>query len=213
MLRTMVGIGLVCGVLIVTTYEATKPVIARNRAEALEAAIFQVLPAASSSKAFQLGDSGGFTPLEGPAPAGATLVHAAYDEAGALVGLAVEGAGMGYQDTIRILWGYEPGEEIVVGMQVLESKETPGLGDKIASDAGFQENFARLDVTLSADGAGLVNPVVAVKHGAKADPWQVDGITGATVSSVAVSRILDESAGFWLPRIRRNLDTFQEGAH
>ena len=63
MLRTMVGVGLVCGVLIVATYETTKPVIARNRAEALEAAIFQVLPAARSSRAFQLDASGRFTPL------------------------------------------------------------------------------------------------------------------------------------------------------
>ena len=30
-----------------------------------------------------------------------------------------------YQDTITLLWGYAHGDEHVVGMQVLESKETP----------------------------------------------------------------------------------------
>ncbi len=211
MLRAMVGVGLVCGVLIVTTYQATKPVIERNRAEALQAAIFQVLPKATSSKTFQLEDSGAFDAVEGPAPVGAALVYAGYDDSGALVGVAIEGAGMGYQDMIRVLWGYSPADQAVVGMQVLESKETPGLGDKITSDPAFRKNFESLDVKLNADGAGLANAVVAVKHGEKTQLWQVDGITGATISSVAISKLLDESAGFWLPRIRKHLVAFEGG--
>lgn len=212
MLRTMVGVGLICGILIVATYQATKPVIARNRAEALQAAIFQVLPAASASMTFALQDDGSFTQIEGQAAPGAALVYAAYNDAGELVGLAIEGAGMGYQDTIRILWGYAPADEAAIGMQVLESKETPGLGDKISTDPDFQKNFEKLDVKLSAAGDGLANTVVAVKHGEKTHPWQVDGITGATISSVAVSKIFAESASFWLPRIRKNLDAFQGGS-
>jgi electron transport complex protein RnfG len=211
MLRTMVGVGLVCGVLIVATYQATKPVIARNRAEALQAAIFQVLPAVTSSKTFQLEDSGTFAPVEDSVRTGTARVYAGYDDAGLLVGLAVEGAGMGYQDTIRVLWGYAPDDEAVVGMRVLESRETPGLGDKISRDADFQENFEALDVSLNAEGAGLANAIVAVKHGQKTEPWQVDGITGATISSVAIAEILDDSANFWLPRIRKNLHVFQGG--
>ena len=211
MLRAMVGVGLVCGVLIVTTYEATKPVIARNRAEFLQAAIFTVLPGASSSKTFQLEDSGAFTELEAEAPAGAALVYAGYNDAGALVGLAIEGADMGYQDVVGILWGYSPGDQVAVGMQVLQSTETPGLGDKISTDADFQKNFVALDLRLNAEANGLANAVVAVKHGQKTDPWQVDGISGATISSVAVSKIINDSAELWLPRIAKNLDAFQGG--
>ena len=211
MLRTMVGVALACGVLIVSTYESTKPVIARNRAEALQAAIFEVLPAAASSKTFRLDDSGGFTLVEGSAPAGAALVYAGFDDTGQLAGLALEGAGMGYQDTIRVLWGYAPGDEALVGMRVLESKETPGLGDKIMTDEAFLKNFEKLDMKLSADGAALAHSVVAVKQGGKTDPWQVDGITGATISSKAIANILNESASFWLPRIRENLDAFEGG--
>ena len=44
MYRAMVGVGLACGLLIVGVFVGTKPVIARNRAEALRAAIFEVLP-------------------------------------------------------------------------------------------------------------------------------------------------------------------------
>lgn len=212
MLRGMVGVGLVCGVLIVSIHEATKPVIARKQTEALKAAIFQVLPGAASSKTFQFLDSVGFRALEGPVPAGAALVHAGYDEAGALTGIAIEGAGMGYQDTIRLLWSYAPAEETVIGFQVIESKETPGLGGKIGSDASFQENFEKLDVRLNADGARLANAVVAVKRGEKTQPWQVDGITGATISSAAVANIVHNSASFWLPRIQEHLDVFEPKA-
>ena len=210
MLRAMVGVGLACGILIVSTYETTKPIIARNRAEALQAAIFQVLPAAASSKTFELTESGGFEAVEGQA-GGGELVYAGYDDSGKLVGLAIEGAGMGYQDTVRLLWGYSVDDETAVGMQVLESKETPGLGDKIMTDENFRQNFDALDLSLAASGDELANAVVAVKQGEKTDAWQVDGITGATISSVAVANILNESAGVWLPRIRRNLDAFEGG--
>ena len=40
-------------------------------------------------------------------------------------------------------------------MQVLESKETPGLGDKILHDRDFLANFESLDVSLKSDGSGL----------------------------------------------------------
>jgi hypothetical protein len=39
MYRAMVGIGLVCGLLIVTAFVLTGPIISRNKAEALQRAI------------------------------------------------------------------------------------------------------------------------------------------------------------------------------
>ena len=48
-----------------------------------------------------------------------------------IVGLAVEAQGMGYQDVIRVIYGYSFEQDAIVGIRVLESKETPGLGDKI----------------------------------------------------------------------------------
>jgi electron transport complex protein RnfG len=99
----------------------------------------------------------------------------------------------------------------VVGIQVLESKETPGLGDKIETDPDFLRNFERLDVALAEDGSGLANRVVAVRTGEKEHPWEVDGITGATISSVAIAAILDGSAQTWAPRIQRGLDDLRGG--
>jgi electron transport complex protein RnfG len=208
MYRAMVGIGVLCGALIVTVFQVTKPVIDRNKAEALQRAIFQVLPDARSSTAFRLAGDG-FEVLEGEG-VGERLVYAGYDEQERLVGLAIEAQGMGYQDVIRVLYGYSFEHDAIVGIRVLESKETPGLGDKIEKDPDFTANFERLDVTLTEDLSTLVHPIEAVKHGRKTDPWQVDGITGATISSFAIGNILNQSASHWVPLIRRNLETFRE---
>ena len=82
-------------------------------------------------------------------------------------------------------------------------------GSLIETDPAFLENFERLDVRLSADGSGLAHPIEAVKRGEKEHPWQVDGITGATISSVAIAGILRRSTGRWIPAIRGHLDDFR----
>lgn len=211
MYRAMVGIGIGCGILIVGVYQATLPRIERNKAEALQAAIFQVLPAATTSRTFAYDPSDGFSPIEGESPTDVPLVYAGYDGQSQLVGVAVEAQGMGYQDVIRLIYGYSFEEQAVIGIQVLESKETPGLGDKIETDPDFLANFKRLDVSLDADGSGLAHSVVAVRSGEKEHPWEVDGITGATISSVAIAAILNGSAETWAPRIQHGLSQLRGG--
>jgi electron transport complex protein RnfG len=208
MYRSMVGVGLLCGLLIVTVFQVTRPTIERNKAEALQRAIFQVLPAARSSTTFVLTGDERFEVLQGEG-AGRQLVYAGYDEQQQLVGLAVAAQGMGYQDVIRVLYGYSFAEDAIVGIRVLESKETPGLGDKIETDPGFLENFVRLDVALTDDLSAIANPIEPVKPADKEHPWQVDTITGATISSKAIANILSSSSAYWMPRIRRNLDDFR----
>ncbi|MBW2379861.1 MAG: FMN-binding protein [Deltaproteobacteria bacterium] len=208
MYRAMVGVGVFCGLLIVSVFQVTRPIIEHNKAEALKKAIFHVLPDASTSGTYRLNDAGGFEVLEGEG-VGEQLVYAGYDEKQELVGLAVQAQGMGYQDVIGLIYGYSFAEDAIVGVQVLESKETPGLGDKIETDPVFLENFERLDVSLVDDLSEMANPIVPVKHGAKTNPWEVDGITGATISSVAIAEILNRSAQYWTPRIRNHLDDFR----
>ena len=200
MYRALVGVGLVCGLLIVTVFVLTGPVIARNEAAALQAAVFQVLPGAVSSRSFTLAGDGNLRPaVDGDDPQ--ATVHAGYDAMGELLGIAIPAQGMGYQDVIRILYGYSPADEAIVGMQVLASKETPGLGDKIEKDPAFLANFRALDVALTADGQSLAHPVSVVKSGAKTSPWQIDGITGATISSKAIGNMLRHSTAYWVPRL------------
>ena len=208
MYRAMVGVGVFCGLLIVSVFQVTRPIIEHNKAEALKKAIFHVLPDASTSTTYRLDDAGGFQVLEGDGR-GEQLVYAGYDDQQELVGLAVQAQGMGYQDVIGLIYGYSFAEDAIVGIQVLESKETPGLGDNIETDPAFLQNFERLDVSLVDDLSELANPIVPVKHGEKTHPWEVDGITGATISSVAIAEILNRSAQYWTPRIRNNLGDFR----
>ena len=163
MIRALGGVGILCSLLIVFTFQATLPTITRNKDEALEKAIFNVLPGASSRASFQVTDTGELVPFEGEPKAGEILVYAGHDEQGRLVGVAMEAQGQGFQDTIRLLYGYSTEKQQVIGMEVLESKETPGLGDKIIKDEDFLANFAALDASLTEDGSALANPIEAVK--------------------------------------------------
>ena len=211
MYRAMVGVGVCCGFLIVGVFQVTRPVIERNKAEALQKAVFHVLPNAIASTTFRLDESGGFAPLQSGGRAGEQLVYAGYGEDKQLVGVAVEAQGMGYQDIIRLIYGYSFTEQAIIGVQVLDSKETPGLGDKIESDPDFLANFEHLDVSLVDDRSALANPIVPVKHGEKSHPWQIDGITGATISSVATANLLNASAQYWVPRIVSHRSDFAGG--
>ena len=208
MLRAMVGVGLLCGLLIVSVFLGTRPTIERKRAEALERAIFEMLPGASTHRTFRWAGESRFEVGEEVA-AGQPRVHAAYDAERRLVGLAVEAEGMGYQDVIQLLYGYSFDADAIIGIRVLASRETPGLGDKIETDSAFLRNFERLDVALDAGGERIAHPIEAVKHGEKQHPWQVDGITGATISSVAIANILRQSSEHWVPRFRRSEAAFR----
>jgi len=206
MYRAMVGVGLVCGLLIVTVFQTTLPIIERNQAEALQKAVFQVLPDARSSRTFVRTGEDTFVPLEGKGK-GAELVYGGFDEAGALVGVAIEAGGMGYADVIHVLYGYSFDQEAIVGIRVLGSKETPGLGDKIETDEAFQQNFVRLDASLDPATGAAAHGIVAVKSGTKQNPWEIDGITGATISSKAMADLLRKSIGSRIPLLRdREID-------
>lgn len=205
MLRAMVGIGALCGFLIVVVYESTLPRVTRLKAEALERAIFNVIPDISSTKAFTFKD-GEFIHADKTSE---QVVYAGYDENGILKGVAIEASGQGYADIIRILYGYDPERQQIIGFYVLESKETPGLGDKIEKDQRFLDNFTALDATLKEDLSSLKNEIIPVKSGTKKNPWEVDGITGATISARAIGNIIGESSKIWIPRIYKDKEAFE----
>jgi electron transport complex protein RnfG len=49
----------------------------------------------------------------------------------------------------------------------------------------------------------LLNEIITVKHGTKKHPWEIDAISGATVSSKAIGKMLNNSAKKQFPRIAR----------
>jgi electron transport complex protein RnfG len=83
---------------------------------------------------------------------------------------------------------------LITGFGLVSMRETPGIGDKIITDAAFLKNFEALDATLAADMKSLAHAVKVVKHGSKQNPWEIDAIAGATVTSKAVGKGINDSA-------------------
>ena len=178
------------GIAIIGIYESTLPTITANKARELREAVFKVLPGVSQMQAL-VSRNGQLVVVAAP-DKDEPVIYGGYDEAQAFIGYAIPAAGPGFQDTIAILYGYKPREKLVVGMEVLESRETPGLGDKIYKDLEFVAEFSALSVEPE---------IVSVKKGTGSNPNEVDSITGATISSKAIVRIINEAHTAWATKL------------
>jgi len=208
MLRTLGLVAALSGFLVVLAHHLSLPRIEENKRIAIERALFKVIPGAVTRRDYLL-TATGIEPAGETAPDQGMHLYAGYDAEGRLAGVALEAAAQGYQDVIRILYGYDPGCECIRGIEVLKMAETPGIGDKIAKDPGFLQNFEALDARLDATGNGLDHAIVSVKSGSKTEPWQIDAISGATISCKAVARMLNDSAQRAAPVIIRHLDVLK----
>lgn len=195
---TLTIAGAFAGLVIVLVFQWADPRIQAHRAEALRAAVLDVLNGPARYVSLYVTPEG----LSATAPDGVDTVKAekvflGFDASGAPVGYAVTGAEPGFQDFIDLIFGYEPESSTLLGMKVLESKETPGLGDKIIKDMDFVGGFR-----------GAKAPIVGVKQGAGSGaPNEVDMITGATISSRAVIGIINHR----LEALRSDLATYEPG--
>lgn len=213
MIRSLGLVSAICGLIVVGSYEMTLPAAQANRRLAAERAVFKVLPAAKSITEYHLLPGRGFTAAAGAElPPGAFKVYAAYDGAGKLAGIAAEGAAKGYADTVRVMFGYDPVRQCIVGIGVVSMRETPGIGDKIITDKDFLANFQALDVKLNQELSALANEVKVVKHGTKTQAWQIDAISGATITSRAVGKGINDAAQILLPQLAPNLDKIRSAS-
>lgn len=210
MVRTLGIVATICGVLIVSAYEGTLDAVTANKQLALERAVFKIIPGASSVREFVAGP-GGVVPAEASTAAGSVKFYAAYDAAGGLKGIAAEGAAKGYADTVRVLYAYDPERQVITGLGVVSMRETPGIGDKISTDPAFLKNFVALDARLDADLKTLAHAIKVVKHGSKQHAWEIDAIAGATVTSKAVGKGINESARKLLPMLLPNIEKLRGG--
>jgi electron transport complex protein RnfG len=100
-----------------------------------------------------------------------------------LLGYVVEGSGSGYADRITALIGLGSDLETITGVSVIQQMETPGLGDKITGP--WADQFA---------GKSVEPPLEVVKNGsASAENHRIDAISGATISSRAVTNIVNQT--------------------
>jgi electron transport complex protein RnfG len=204
MIVTLGLTALICGVLVVTAYELALPRIQENHRITLERGVFTVLRGATTRRMFVLTPEG-LVASDRALPAG-LAVHAGYGADGRLIGIAAEGGARGYTDVVRLLYAWSPECQCINAITVLSNRDTPGIGDKVSRDRAFLENFRALSAAPNAEGSGLAHPIVTVKHGTKLEAWQIDAISGATITSRAVGKALNDSARQVVPAVVRDLD-------
>ena len=199
LLAMMTGAGAIAGLLIVSAYTATLPRIEQHQGEVMQAAITEVLKAPASYDTLFL-YNGALTKF---VPAGTETkklerVYLGHDAAGKPIGFAVSAAENGFQDLVTLMFGYDAPAHKLIAMKVIGNKETPGLGNKIETDSAFVNGFVN-----------AVAPVNGVKKDrGKSGPNDVVMITGATISSRAVIRIINNAIARWQPL----MDAYHEEA-
>jgi len=179
---TLAVAGAVAGFFIVLVHQWSQPRIQAYQAQVLRAAVQEVLAGPDRTETFFLHE-GEFTmsPPAGADTASMDRIYVGFAADGSPVGVAAAAGEPGFQDMIRLIFGYDPAGSAVLGMKVLESKETPGLGDKIEKDSVFVAEFV-----------GVLTPLAGVKAGkATGAENEVDMITGATISSQAIIDIIN----------------------
>jgi electron transport complex protein RnfG len=197
LMATLTVAGALAGLLIVLVNQHTKPIIDKYKAEQLQKAVYEVLPGIERYGTYYLVDGA----LSLTLPAGAKeseykRVYIGYDANNQLRGVAVSRGESGFQDVVQVIFGFDPTSGKLLGMKVLESKETPGLGDKIFKDRAFVDQFF----------ANPDTPLVPVKAGAgKGLPGEIDTITGATISSKVVISIINHGLEEWSPVLEQGI--------
>jgi len=165
MITALTVVGMASGLLLVFVYTYAMPKIKINMSRDTERAIENIFP---DLKEMTKTDDEGVYRITG--------------KDGTLTGYAFIASGNGYQGEIKLVAGTDPALSAMKGMEVLESQETPGLGAEIAGK-DFRGQFS---------GLSLAEPIEYVKNEKPDKPNEIEAITGATISSRAVVRILND---------------------
>lgn len=187
LLSTLAVAGVLAGALIVTVFQWTLPTILEHREARLHAAILEVVPHAVSSQPLYLFKGALVRDLpRGTDDRALERIYVAYDAGSRSVGYAIPTSDPGFADDVHLIFGFDAGRGEVLGMKVLENRETAGVGDKIERDPEFVAGFT-----------GAHAPVRGVRAGTKHETGDVDMITGATISSRTVIRAINKAFEKW----------------
>jgi Na+-translocating ferredoxin:NAD+ oxidoreductase subunit G len=193
----MTGAGAVAGLLIVSAYTVTLPRIEEHQGVVMQAAIQEVLKAPASYDTLYLVGGKLVKALPaGTSPKRIEKLYLGHDKTGNRVGFAVSAAENGFQDLVTLMFGYDASAHKLIAMKVISNKETPGLGNKIETDSAFVNGFVNAGAPLNG----------VKKDRGKSGPTDVLMITGATISSRAVIRIINNAIARWQPL----MDTYHE---
>ena len=135
------------------------------------------LEAANSKKNMQsLIDADNFEECEN----GEITYYAAINGGGTAAYIFTESS-KGYGGDVSVMTAIKP-DGTVAGVAILDiSNETPGLGQNAAKESFYSQYI------------GLKKGVSVLKNGAKAENNEVDAVTGATITSTAVTRAVNKA--------------------
>ncbi len=190
MVIVLTSVGLLSGSFLATVGMLTKERIALNIQREIEAAIAHVIPGTlSSEKLYEEKD---------------LTIYGGKDEDGTLIGLGILASGVGFQDKIALMLGTNTSLTRTKKLRIIEQKETPGLGAKIEDGDAFLIFWENKDCSES---LSLRKP--AAKTPEELSPMEINTITGATISSESVLKIVNSA----LERVRQliNKEAFQIG--
>jgi len=165
---------LVATLVLAVTYEITKPKIEQYEKQEEERALLAIMPQADSFVKKSLDGIDYFESLRG----------------NELIGYCVRVLGSGYSGYIRIIAGVDL-NGVIQGVQILEHTETPGLGSRISEvRPGEKEPW------FTAQFKGKQGKTVTLKR-------DIDAITGATISSRAVTDAVRNAVNDFLAKVNR----------
>ena len=170
MVSALVAVGVLSGAALWVVYDYSTPKIKKNLQNESQKAVKNLFPQMDKSQVMK--NTG-----KGP-----DAVIKVLDANGKLLGYAFNAEGNGYQGLIKVIAGLSPDLSKLQGIEILESQETPGLGAEIASQS-FRQQFVGLSVT---------HEIEYVKNQKPSQPYEIEAITGATISSRAVVALLNK---------------------
>ncbi|AZR73298.1 hypothetical protein BBF96_07815 [Anoxybacter fermentans] len=159
-------IAILSGLVLTFTFNVTNEKIIRNAEIKRKAAIRDVLPGLAS---YEVKQKGSLSYYQG------------YDTNGNPIGIAIEAYGGGFQGEIKLMIGLIPDEKKISAIKVLSHLETPGLGARITEES-FKSNFKDKPF----------GDYTVVKRPAR-NKYEVEAISGATISSEAVTSIVENT--------------------
>ena len=159
-------ISAVSGGILATVFSITKEKIEYQEKQKIEKAILSILPQTKQVSETKIA---------------AQILYECKNKNGEVAGLAFIAQGPGYQDLIKVLVVTNTDLSLIKGIEILESVETPGLGDKITKEE-FKRQFENVPsaLKLSKEASGKTDKETTIQ-----------AITGATISSQAVVDIIN----------------------
>ncbi len=163
---TLTLICLIITGLLAVTNNITADKIAQQNAQAAAASRLEVLPNAAGFEERQMGDA---------------TYYVGKDQSGQEVGYVFTTAAAGYGGDVQVMTGIGA-DGVVTGVTILSHNETPGLGAK-ADDPSFTDRYKK-----AVPEGGFV-----LKKGTPSADNEVAAITGATITSTAVTNAVNEA--------------------